>query len=669
MTRIILVDDQRGVDEIWSRLEASGIKVEAFNKIDAAERTASQDGYELIISGHHMPGMNGLEFLKRLRSSGNEIPFILFTAQKDMGVVTEALNHGATSYVVRKGDAGTDFIELKKQMEMALVHGREERERETTIEFLRQANEKDNLKDLIHFAVTFFHKRSGCEALGIRLRSDIDFPYYETFGFSADFIRTERTLCSYDDKGQVMRDQTGEVLLDCMCGNILQGRFDPSKPFFTKKGSFCSNCTTRLLASTTEKDRQARTRNRCNGEGYESVALLPLIHAGERIGLLQMNDRRENMFTPESISLWERLADYLAMEIAKFQSIENLRKAKEALRASEERMRVIAESSPDNVIVQDSDLRYLWVLNPQLGLTEEDMLGRTDFDLAMRMEDAERLTEVKTEVMRSDKEAHITIAIPGKNGLEHFDGSLVPRHDAAGNVDGIIGYFKNVTATMQTQEALREMSRKLNILSSITRHDINNQLLILSGNLDVLMAEDPSLAGNQLLMRSLKATERIGAMVNFTRAYESIGVLEPEWQDVALLTHEAAKEIDLGNVRLVCDVPPGVQILADALLSKVFLNLLQNSLLHGKTLTTIRVSVIDDAVDPAIVFEDDGVGIPPESRSELFTHKPGRDHGLGLFLCREVLDITGITITENGEPGKGARFVLEVPRNGFRRTA
>ena len=52
-----------------------------------------------------------------------------------------------------------------------------------------------------------------------------------------------------------------------MCGNVICGRFDPSKPFFTAQGSFWTNCTTELLASTTEADRQGRTRNHCNGQG------------------------------------------------------------------------------------------------------------------------------------------------------------------------------------------------------------------------------------------------------------------------------------------------------------------------------------------------------------------------------------------------------------------
>ena len=116
-----------------------------------------------------------------------------------------------------------------------------------------------------------------------------------------------------------------------MCGNIIQGRFDPSKPFFTKHGGFWTNCTTELLASTTEADRQARTRNRCNGAGYESVALLPL-HAGvERIGLVQLNDKRKGQFSPEAIGLWERLADHLAVALAKFKAEESLRESKDDL--------------------------------------------------------------------------------------------------------------------------------------------------------------------------------------------------------------------------------------------------------------------------------------------------------------------------------------------------
>jgi two-component sensor histidine kinase len=120
-----------------------------------------------------------------------------------------------------------------------------------------------------------------------------------------------------------------------MCGNILCGRFDPAQPFFTSHGSFWSNNTSQLLSTTTEADRQARTRNRCHGEGYESVALLPLRAGAETLGLVQLNDQRPGRFTPELISQLERLADQVAITLAKQQ-------AEEALRDSEARYRELA---------------------------------------------------------------------------------------------------------------------------------------------------------------------------------------------------------------------------------------------------------------------------------------------------------------------------------------
>jgi PAS domain S-box-containing protein len=664
MLRIMLVDG-RDVDAVRSFLEERGTaSVHAFTLVEAAEKALARESYDVIVSGHHLPGTNGLDLLRRLRARGDKTPFILFTKDVSIDLSVAALNLGAT-FIVPKLGGGSEFEELDGRVQAAARRGMEEAERETAIEFLRQANSRTSLEGLIHFAVTFFRKRSGCEALGIRLIDGHDFPYYEAFGFSPDFIRTERYLCSYGEDGEVVRDFTGNPILECMCGNIISGRFDPSKPFFTKKGSFCSNCTTALLASTTERDRQARTRNRCNGEGYESVALIPLTVGDQRIGLLQLNDRRKDMFTAESIALWERLADYLALEISKFLSIEELRRARQSILEREERLREIVENSPDHILVQDIDLRYVWVLNPQLGLSTEEMVGRTDYDLGSK-EDADTLTRIKTEVLRTGCKHHALISLPGRNGVEHFDGVYVPRYDAGGRIDGVVGYFRNVTQTMLVQEALKLTSHKLNIMSSITRHDITNQLMVLNGNLELLIIENPSLASRAELRAAEDAAERIGAMVEFTKEYESIGILKPDWQDVTALIVEAARDAELGEVRLECSVPNDVEVLADPLLKKVFHNLMQNSLQHGERVTRISMRLNVEGDCPRIIVEDDGVGIP-HGKKDLFTQKRGRDHGLGLFLSHEILSITGIEITEEGEPGAGARFVLKVPRNGFRR--
>ena len=139
-------------------------------------------------------------------------------------------------------------------------------------------------------------------------------------------------MCVRSENGEPLHDGDGNPVLECMCGNVICGRFDPSKPFFTPKGSFWTNCTTELLASTTEADRQARTRNRCNGEGYESVALIRLHSGSEPLGLVQLNDHGKGLFTAETIAFWERLAGYLAVAVAKSRTDKMLRESEERLK-------------------------------------------------------------------------------------------------------------------------------------------------------------------------------------------------------------------------------------------------------------------------------------------------------------------------------------------------
>ncbi|MBP7604378.1 MAG: PAS domain S-box protein, partial [Spirochaetes bacterium] len=199
-----------------------------------------------------------------------------------------------------------------------------EREREASIEILRLINEKTDQRDLMSSVALFMREWSGCEAIGIRLAEGDDYPYYETNGFPERFVELENSLCTRDFDGQIVRDVMGHPALECMCGNILRGRFDPSRPFFTERGSFWTNSTTELLAGTTEEDRQSSTRNRCNGMGYESVALVPLRAGDETHGLLQLNDARKDRFTPSTIETIERLCVSIAVALSNRKLVERL---------------------------------------------------------------------------------------------------------------------------------------------------------------------------------------------------------------------------------------------------------------------------------------------------------------------------------------------------------
>ncbi len=102
------------------------------------------------------------------------------------------------------------------------------------------------------------------------------------------------------------------------------------------------------------------------------------------------------------------------------------------------------------------------------------------------------------------------------------------------------------------------------------------------------------------------------------------------------------------------------------MLEKVFHNLVDNSLRHGGSVTAIRFGTIRDEKGLTITYEDNGCGIPPEDKNMIFERGCGKNTGLGLFLAREILGITGITITETGTVGTGVRFEIQVPENAYR---
>ncbi|MDP2796330.1 MAG: ATP-binding protein [Methanoregula sp.] len=97
------------------------------------------------------------------------------------------------------------------------------------------------------------------------------------------------------------------------------------------------------------------------------------------------------------------------------------------------------------------------------------------------------------------------------------------------------------------------------------------------------------------------------------------------------------------------------------MLEKAFQGLLESSVEHGGYIGEIRVWHTTTLDGVTIVFEDDGIGIPQEKKERIFLRGEGaRASVRGLLLVRKILNITGITIRESGEPGKGARFEMTV---------
>jgi PAS domain S-box-containing protein len=229
----------------------------------------------------------------------------------------------------------------------------------------------------------------------------------------------------------------------------------------------------------------------------------------------------------------------------------------------------------------------------------------------------------------------------------------------------IICTLVDITPHRQAEKSLEQANRKLNLLNSITRHDILNQLTALIGYLDLSREDthDPKML--RFISKEGEAAEAIKRQILFTRDYQNIGVHSPKWQNVAETVSLAIAAANLSHVRVTVRIPP-IEIYADPLLEKVFYNLMENSVRHGGHVTEISILSQESANGLTLIVEDNGTGVPDERKEQIFRREYFKNTGFGLFLSQEILSITGLTIRENGTSGKGARFEIHAQKNSYR---
>lgn len=215
------------------------------------------------------------------------------------------------------------------------------------------------------------------------------------------------------------------------------------------------------------------------------------------------------------------------------------------------------------------------------------------------------------------------------------------------------------------EDALLMANRKLNLLSSITRHDIMNKIMITKGFLFFL--DETGLNQEQTdHVASIRQTmEEIERFIEFTRTYQELGLRLPVWQDIGETFRNVARGFSKNAT--IDILVTGVSILADSLFEKVCYNLIENAVRHGKNLTRIEVSARETDEGIRISVQDDGEGIPDDEKDLIFERGYGKNTGFGLFLTREILSLSGITITETGKFKEFCRFEIDVPRGKFRR--
>ncbi|HNU36394.1 MAG TPA: histidine kinase N-terminal 7TM domain-containing protein, partial [Methanomassiliicoccales archaeon] len=222
---------------------------------------------------------------------------------------------------------------------------------------------------------------------------------------------------------------------------------------------------------------------------------------------------------------------------------------------------------------------------------------------------------------------------------------------------GVVLVLHDITIRKALEEDIRRANRNMSTLNQILRHDIRNDLTAIWGYLELLEMTEMSERQKHLVGKLMERTRSADGHLEFASAQGGAGTKAIEWQEVQSTVAKVLGKVDMAGIAVESRVQ-GIRLLADPMLENVFHTLADNTMRHGGHVTRVEVRGENVEKGLAIIWEDDGVGVPSDMKEMIFEKGFGNNTGLGLYLAREILATTGFTITEEGEPGKGARISL-----------
>ena len=615
MVRVLYVDDEECLLDICQMFlgQMGKISVDTAQSVEAGLQLIEQNDYDAIISDYEMPVRNGIDFLKDLRSRGNRTPFIIFTGRGREEIVIDAFNSGADFYLQKGGEVKSQFAELIHKVTIAVERRLGERALETSNSLLKATLEatadgiivvdfKGSISVFNQKFLQMWNLAEGSEG------TKTEPAFIEHIRDQvADFAAFEKPLAEIRNN-----PESGSYdILHCRDGRIFR-RFSQAQ----------------------------KIGNRIVGRvwSYRDIT-------GQNRTELELRAAYEQISAAEN----ELKGNYAELVTNASQ-----------MRESEEKYRTVFHAADSPLLLVDPQSLGILDLNTAAaglyGYGKDEMRSLTLCNLS-----AEAGPEIR-EIVTSSHE--IRMHLQRKKNTSVFPCEISASPACIGSRQVLVVGIQDLSRTKQNEDALTLSNRKLNILFGITRHDILNKLSALSGYNELLQNQMVDPPVRAMLGKQQKAIDDIWKQIEFTKEYDKLGADAPRWYRVDEISGRAYSQI-LQSVPFQCDIR-NVEIYADPMMEKVFFNLFDNALRYGEGISRIRLSCARVGEDLRIIIEDNGIGIASGEKDRIFERGYGKNTGLGLFLTREILSLTGMTIRETGEFRKGARFEICIPPGNYR---
>ena len=450
-------------------------------------------------------------------------------------------------------------------------------------------------------------------------------------------------ICEYSPVGYFMLDKRGIILQANLFSSYLLGAERPQligRPIHT----FISPKSRAQYFGFFNRLRQGRPNNSCNVEIIDKTSFTRtvqmegwsvFVRAGKNDEIRLIVNALDISVQKESETKLQELEDQYRNILASIRDV--------YFRFGRDGILISASPSIHDLIGLDPEEKITDLSINRFFRHPED--ARYFFDDLLRNG---RISEYETEFIRCDGTTHQILITAGVIS------------DESGEIccEGII---RDISECRKVKLALAEANRKISILDEVICHDINNQLISLQGFLSVIRHKPLDEITDEYMGKAENALTAITRQMQFIRVYQQTGLQSAEWQNI----REIIKNLPIGRIPVKIDLDP-VEIFADLMFAHVFYNLFDNVEQHGKNAHEIQVRGSRTAGTYTIIVSDDGIGMPHDEREKIFERGYGRYSGLGLFLIREILGVTEITIQETSRSGEGARFEIVVPKGKFR---
>ncbi len=628
--RVLYVDDEPGLLTIGKMfLERSGdFSVATIGSAPAALNLLIMEKFDAIISDYQMPEMDGIEFLKQLKASGNITPFIIFRGKGREDVVIEALNEGADFYLQKGGEPKAQFTELANKIRYAVsrrcaeVDLRESEERyrnvvEDQTEFICRFL-PDGTHVFVNEAYCRYFGLDQKEIIGTRFHPTIHPQDQENVVRLIASLTPDHPLINIDQRiimpdGSIRWQRWVDRAIFQLDGSLKEyqsvGRditdWKRSEEALAESESFNRNlvenlpdyiavygpdgkilyvnpASVRVLGYSAEKLIGTPVLSYV-AEEYRDIVVSRItdrlegaeVHPYE-IDLLSPDGPRRSVIVKGTPVRHHGSPAILLLLI----DITERKLAEEALRENENKLDAIIRGSPIPQFVIDRDHNVInWneALEKYSGITVEEILGTNQQWRAFYPSERPCLADIlvdgaiekvshwysgkyaKSKLIGDAYEATDFFPHMGESGIWLYF-TAAPIHDEGGRVIGAVETLEDITERKVAEEALHQANQKLNLLTSITRHDINNQLMVLMGYLEILEDSKLDPLQNEYCSKVSTVAKHISAMIQFTREYEEIGVHAPVWQDTHTFVNPAVSEASPGQVMVKNDLPAGTEV-------------------------------------------------------------------------------------------------------------